>query len=66
MTKSGIIVLSQDNDHPISGQVSPCLFLTKPTRPPRSSNTQGVAWPHLFYLWAFCAFFALPHFSQQS
>jgi hypothetical protein len=47
LTKTENIVLGHDNDRPVGGQACPCMFLTKPTRPPRSSNTQGQAWPHL-------------------
>jgi hypothetical protein len=55
MTKSVVIVLGQYSDRPVGDQADPCMFLTKPTRPPRSSNTQGSAWPHL--LSEFCALF---------
>jgi len=47
ITKTVVIVLGQDSDRPVGGQAGLCLFLTKPTRPPRSSNTQRPAWPHL-------------------
>jgi len=46
MTKSVVIVLGHDDDQPVGGQAGSCMFLTKPTRPPRSSNTQEPAWPH--------------------
>jgi len=33
----------------MDGPASPCMFLTKPTLPPRSSNTQGLTGhPYLF------------------
>jgi hypothetical protein len=65
VAKSGVIVLGQDNDFPVGGQASPCMFLTKPTRAPRSSNTQGLAWPHL--LSDVCALFCFtPLFATES
>ena len=65
VTKSGVIVLGLDNDFPVSGQASPCVFLTKPTRPPKSSNTQGPAWPYL--LSDFCALYCFtPLFATES
>jgi len=68
MTKSVAIVLGQDSDRPVGGQAGPCLFLTKPTRSPRSSNTQGPAWPHLlsefFALFCFTALFVIEAYPE--
>jgi hypothetical protein len=50
MTKTVVIVLGQDSDRPVVGQAGPCVFLTKATPPPRSSNTQGPAWHPLHNL----------------
>jgi len=38
---SGVIVLGQDNDFPVGGQASPCMFLTKPARSGRTPLGDG-------------------------
>jgi hypothetical protein len=42
--------MEERKHHSMRDLAAPCAFLTKPTHPPRSSNTQGAAKPHLNFL----------------
>jgi len=44
--------MEEHRHHSMGDPASPCVFSAKPTRPPRSSNTQGLSGSRLYFLLA--------------